>query len=144
MTTAPILSGQDINLAAFATRTLLEEVLREADISFEGWVALRRLAAERDTTKRDDFAAMIAALPGVPLPPVADLIEELSGKGLVRVESDDITVTTTGRARFEQVTEGGNRIAAELYAPFADDELETTRRVLHAVTDRATAMHSSA
>jgi hypothetical protein len=140
--TTPILTGQDINLAAFAARSLLSDVLRDAGVSFEGWVALRRLAAEDRPTTRDAFTAMIAALPGVPLPPTEALLAELASLGLVVLDGDNIVVTPAGRARFEQVQDGGNRIAAELYGDFPPADLETTRRVLNAVTARATAMRT--
>jgi DNA-binding MarR family transcriptional regulator len=142
MTTAPTLTGQDINLAAFAARALLDDVLHNAGITFEGWVALRRLASEDGATTRGAFAAAIAALPGVPLPPVDVLLGELETLGLVHVDGDDVDVTAAGRARFEQVQEGGNRIAAELYGDLPAADLETTRRVLHEVTARATVMRS--
>jgi DNA-binding MarR family transcriptional regulator len=70
------------------------------------------------------------------------LLGELETLGLVHVDGDDVDVTAAGRARFEQVQEGGNRIAAELYGDLPAADLETTRRVLHEVTARATVMRS--
>ena len=50
-TTSPVrapLSGQDINLAASATRQLLIAMLRPLDIAFEQWTVINQVGSGRD------------------------------------------------------------------------------------------------
>lgn len=143
MTTAPPLTGQDINVAASATRALFNIQLDRAGIAFEEWVALRALAAPgpaQRATVRGRLAELLSVAPAT----VERLFDGLAARGLVREDGSGdaptVDLTPEGRTVFEQVNNGGLAVAAELYGDMDADDLATTKRVLADVTERAKAM----
>ena len=89
MSATPILSGEDINVAASATRGVLAGFLHEAGISFETWVVLRNVAAADEPTSRDELARRLAALPGF------EVVETPSAERLL----DDVVIGTGAAER---------------------------------------------
>ena len=141
-TQPPILTGQHIGQAHYATRALLEASLAKSGIPFAGWLMASFIATagpivteaatiERitDGLKVDDGTARGA-------------LEELIGVGLVvRIpgEPPQVELTASGAAWVQELTAATSGIAARLYGDIAPDDLETTRRVLVTVTERANA-----
>ena len=140
--TARPFDGRDLNLAARATRDVLDALLAEATIDFEQWVTLRTvgLAGEIDTARlRSGIAADLRVSPQA----ADDLVSWLLGSGRAE-ERDGLTVLTPdGRARFDRLQRAIGVATADLYARIPQADLATTARVLREVTDRAAALVSS-
>jgi DNA-binding MarR family transcriptional regulator len=143
MTTAPPLTGQDINVAANATRALLDVQLDRAGLAFEQWVALRALTAP-GPAERATVRGRLAELLSIPPATVDELLDGLAARGLVRedgtVDTAAVDLTPQGRAAFDQVNDGGLATAAKLYGDMDSGDLATTKRVLADITERARAM----
>ncbi|NUR89195.1 MAG: MarR family transcriptional regulator [Nonomuraea sp.] len=132
MTDAPPLTGQDINVAAAATRSLLDLHLRRADLTFPQFVAMRRLAQGPATAA--DLADALRPIPG----PHTDVLGELQRLGLAA----GFELTPAGRTLLAGLTEATDEVARTIYGDLDPEEMETTRRVLAEVTDRARRLHA--
>lgn len=141
--TAPPFDGRDLNLAARATRDVLDALLAQAGIDFDQWVTLRTvgLAGRVDTTR---------LLPGIATdlrvsPQAADdLLSWLLGSGLAEQRDGQTVLTPAGRAHFDRLQRAIGAASADLYAGIPLDDLSTTARVLHELIDRAAARVGSA
>jgi DNA-binding MarR family transcriptional regulator len=139
----PILTGQHIGQAHYATRALLESSLAEAGLPFASWlmasfiatagpVVTEAAAIERITggLKVDDAAARTA-------------LDDLITKGYVHRATDtsepSVQLTDTGDALVRQLLAATSGIADRLYGDLSPADLETARRVLETVTARANA-----
>jgi DNA-binding MarR family transcriptional regulator len=141
-TQPPILTGQHIGQAHYATRALLETSLAKTGVPFASWlmasfiatagpVVTEAAAFERitDGLKVDDGTA-------------ADALEQLVAAGLVAHipgEPAQVELTASGAALVQELTATTSGIAVRLYGDIAPDDLETARRVLETVTRRANA-----
>lgn len=137
-TPTPILSGQEIAVAARATRAVLDAVLRDAGTTFPAWVALNVLGTNGASVPREALQRTLAE--GLPADPgsVAGLLDEVEAAGLLRGTAS-VELTPEGRARYEDLRGAIGAAAARLWAGFDPDDLATTRRVLLEVTERARA-----
>jgi DNA-binding MarR family transcriptional regulator len=136
--TAPPFDGRDLNLAARATRDVLDALLAQERIDFDQWVTLRTvgLAGEVDTARlRPGIAADLRVSPQA----ANDLLSWLQSTGLAE-QRDGLTVLTPdGRTRFDRLQRAIGAASADLYAGIPLEDLATTARVLREVTDRAAA-----
>lgn len=142
MTQATILTGQDIGMAARATRALLDMVLDEAGTTFEIWVTLNTLAQTGSPVRRDALRWDLAGRLGVDESSITPLLDQLASAGLVeasRVPGGTVDITPDGEAMYGRLRDAIARTSADLYAGLDPDDLAVTRRVLLEVTDRATA-----
>jgi DNA-binding MarR family transcriptional regulator len=140
-TTRPF-DGRDLNLAARATRDVLDALLAEAGIDFEQWVTLRTvgLAGGIDTARlRSEIAADLRISPQA----ADDLVSRLLGSGRAEERDGHTVLTPDGRARFDRLQRAMGAATADLYAGIAEADLAATARVLREVTDRAAARVSS-
>jgi DNA-binding MarR family transcriptional regulator len=136
--TARPFDGRDLNLAARATRDVLDALLAAASIDFEQWVALRTvgLAGEIDTARlRSGIAADLRVSPQA----ADDLVSWLLGSGRGEERDGQTVLTRDGRARFDRLQRAMGAATAELYAGIPQADLAATARVLREVTDRAAA-----
>src|SRR5882724_5702196 len=100
MTAPQVISGQDVNVAAAATRSVLDGLLQRAGLSFAQFVALRAQPGERDALVRN------ASGPAVGEEAVSRALDELVRDGLVRVDEAGTSWERTDRGRelFERMT----------------------------------------
>ena len=143
----PILTGQHIGQAHYATRALLETSLAKHGLAFPSWlmasfiatagpVVTEAAAIERITEglKVDDATAVSA-------------LDDLIAHGLVVRTADptpSVELTGTGDALVQQLLAATSGIAERLYGDLSPADLETARRVLETVTARANAELASA
>lgn len=136
MTEPRIFNGQDINVAAAATRGILDAVLDREDVTFHQFVALRAIAGSGTPIDRA-AAAKRAAGPAADEASVRQAIDQLETAGLVVVDEDLATPTPAGQELFERVTSIVLRSGDELFDGIARQDLEITKRVLDQITERA-------
>ena len=135
-------NGQDINMAARATRKALDVVLAEQATSFPPLALLNTLAARGGVI---DHASLIAQLArGLDVNPetVLTVLHGLETRGLVTVgvgEPTQVQLTPEGQAEHRRLSAITARLTDALYAGFDADELAVTRRVLVTLTERADA-----
>lgn len=131
--TPPPLTGQDINIAAAATRSLLDVQLERAGLTFPQYLVLRGLTAQGPASPAG-LSALLAPLPG----PRTDVVAELTAKALVRPAApDSVELTPQGEELFQRLTRATDEVAAAVYGDLDPGELEVARRVLAEVTQRA-------
>ena len=137
MTQTPPLTGQDIGEAAAAIRALLDEQLEKAGLVFEDWVVLRTLAGGRQ--EREALLRGVTQGLRTDRSAIDDALARLEEVGLVNAK-DDVGLTTAGHALCGHLQEAVGQASAQVYGGMDRDDLATTRRVLHAVRERALAM----
>jgi DNA-binding MarR family transcriptional regulator len=141
--TARPVTGQDINLAARATRKALELLLAEQGASFPPLATMNAIVARGGSVQREELVRVLASALDVEAQTVAIIVHGLQTRGLVR----DVPSTSDGTPHVELTPAGSTehqRLSAiiggltdELYRDFGPDDLATTRRVLVTLTERA-------
>jgi DNA-binding MarR family transcriptional regulator len=134
MTQAPPLTGQDIGMAANATRILLDILLDRTGTTFDEWVALRTLALEGPVIPPGVLLPDLAGKLTAGEPEVAALLEGLTAKGLIQ---DGFALTADGQVRFARLRDAVAGVTARMYSDLDAGDLAVTRRVLAQVTERA-------
>ncbi|HEV7651638.1 MAG TPA: hypothetical protein VGP26_26090 [Actinophytocola sp.] len=129
MTQPRLFNGQDINIAAAATRGVLDTLLTSAGLTFLQFVALRAMPGERAAV------AERAAGPAAPAPAVRAAIDELEAAGLAN--GDPVEPTARGRELFERITAESVRIGDRLFEGIPAADQATAKRVLDLITTRA-------
>src|SRR4051794_28366926 len=134
-TTAPPLSGLDINLAARTTRLALVADLERIDTTFEEWVTINLVGTGQAPTATALHQRLAPAL-GLDAGTIDGVLDALVGTAIVARDGDQLALTDTGRTRWHE----GQAIVAEIvdafYTGFDAEDLATTRRVLVEVTER--------
>jgi DNA-binding MarR family transcriptional regulator len=141
-TTAPVpaLSGRDINVAAFATRALLERLIAGAGLPFAHWTALNAVAiADGGAVARQALVAAQAGALQVDAAMVEQTVDDLLARGLVEDGDTGLALTPAGEATFHPVHEATQDLVADLYRDLPEDDLVVTQRTLAEVTRRANA-----
>jgi DNA-binding MarR family transcriptional regulator len=139
-TQAPILTGQHIGQAHYATRALLESSLAEHGLPFASWLGASFIATAGPVVTE---AAAIERLTGglkVDEDTARAAINDLVAAGLVVRTADDapsVELSEKGAALVQQLTAATSGIAQRLYGDLSPADLETARRVLETVTARA-------
>jgi DNA-binding MarR family transcriptional regulator len=138
MTAVPPLTGQDINLAARATRLVLIAALDTMDMTFEDWIVINLLGTgqARDVATLSERLASGLGLDGRTFD---QLLGNLVAMNVVERTDDAIALAIEGERRWRQGQAIVAELVATLYAGFSPDDLATARRVLVEVTARAQA-----
>jgi DNA-binding MarR family transcriptional regulator len=139
MTEPRNISGQDINVAAAATRAILDTLLDREGVTFAQYVALRALVGLGEPSTRAAVAQR-AAGPASPEPMIRQAVDELEAAGLVSADPADphrVVPTPTGQELFERVFTASARAGDEVFDGVAGQDLVAAKRVLDHVTRRA-------
>jgi hypothetical protein len=131
------LSGQEIALAANATRALLDSLLAETETTFHRWVILNLAGSGGGSVARDAVVARMQSALKVDVATASAAVEEVVALGLAMTEEDRLILTHDGAERYEQIQAGSAAIVERLYAGLPIEDLLTTRRILTTVTERA-------
>ncbi len=138
------LNGQDIGQASIASRAVLDRLLADVDLRFEGWVALNTLSTSIPALSGADLAERLVH--GILISPdtAERTLADLADRGLTSTDSATparprLSLTTAGGAMVAQLREGMARIAVQLYGGLPEADLVTAQRVLAVVTERAKA-----
>jgi MarR family transcriptional regulator, transcriptional regulator for hemolysin len=132
------LAGQ-INVAARATRSLLDAVLAEAGTTFSSWTVLAALSARGPAIQRD-----LAKSLNMIGPSIVERIDQLESSGLVTRSP----VPGDRRASRVDLTDEGRALIARLHSVMRSTEdaltkgldpgdVQATRRVLAQIAERA-------
>ncbi|MYW65599.1 hypothetical protein GTY65_16260 [Streptomyces sp. SID8379] len=138
----PLLNGQIIGQALYATRAVLAVRLTELGTSFEVSAVLNVLAQHGGSWGRRDIVDRLTFALKVDEAEVVPVVESVLADGLAEpVPGDTATLRLTehGRDFQARVAEVAAAIAARLYADIPEVELATAARVLTLLTDRANA-----
>lgn len=135
MTTPVALNGRDINLAAMASKSLLDRILDKAGISFLQWAALRATAVHTPASRA--AITQETAAPGINADDVLHALDEIESAGLVDRDGERWTLTAQGSELFQQISEQTARVANRLYEGIPEEDLAATKRVLDQVKQRA-------
>ncbi len=135
-TTAPPLTGQDINLAARATRQLLVADLERLDATFDQWVVINLIGTGQVSQLTALRARLVAGL-GLDDATIDDVLTSLVATDLIHRDGEALSLTATGAQRWQTGQVLVAEIVGALYGGIDPDELATTRRVLIEVTERA-------
>ena len=136
--------GRQLNVAARATRSLLDSVLAEAGTTFSSWTVLAALSA-RGPIIQKDLAKSLDMIG----PSIVERIDQLEESGLV-IRSG---VPADRRASMVSLTDDGRTLLARLDGVMRATEtaltsgldprdVETTRRVLTHVAEQARALRA--
>jgi hypothetical protein len=130
MTTTPTLNGQIIGQAERLTRAVLERLLAGAGVTFVQWVAINQTA----TAGPDGVATRLTDGLRIDHAEAQATVDGLAEAGLLAADG---SLTTAGRARYDEISAGIAGITERLYSGLPADELATAGRVLSAVIARA-------
>jgi hypothetical protein len=140
MTTAPVLTSRDVNLAAIATRALLDTLLEDAGLSFDHSILLSQVdeatAAGRDLTMDDVVRRRTIDLRR-PAEESDEVVAAAVEAGLVTVAGTVVRVTDAGRALHDGIQAQVRDIVQRVYGSLSTEELVVARRVIDTVTERA-------
>jgi hypothetical protein len=131
------LSGQEIALAANATRPLLDSLLAETATTFHQWVILNFAGSSGGIVARNAVVAWMQSALKVDVATSSAAVDEVVALGLAMTEEDQVILTPDGTERYEQIRAGSAAIVERLYAGLPIGDLLTTRRILTTVTERA-------
>jgi hypothetical protein len=137
--TGPAFSGQDIGMAAAATRALLDGLLARAGTDFPAWVALRRLAQPGPAPTVDELRRDLANLLTADATTVALVVERLAARGWTVQDGPAVTLSPDGVAFHQGLVAETARLTGELYRGIDTADLAAAKRVLGEVTQRANA-----
>jgi DNA-binding MarR family transcriptional regulator len=135
-------TGQDISMAARATRKALDVVLAEQGTSFPPLAMLNTLVSRGAVLDRDALITQLARGLDVNAETVLTVLHGLETRGLLRVSADAtprVQLTPDGQDEHRRLTAIISGLTDALYAGFDTDDLAVTRHVLVALTERADA-----
>ena len=142
--TTPPLTGQDINLAASATRRLLVANLVPLGITFEQSIVINQVGSGR-VASETALAALLRKGLQLSDAEIESLLATMADADLVgRGDGGALTLTVHGHRTFERSAAVVAGLVAELYAGFASGELARTREILAEITARAEARLAAA
>jgi MarR family transcriptional regulator for hemolysin len=143
-TQAPLVKslGYQVNVAARATRALLDSRLAEQGVTFATWVVLIALATRGDLIQRD-----LAGIVGVEGPTMARRLDQLEARGLVArnpVPGDRratrVSLTPEGQALYVRLRDAVQVAEVELVSEITPEDVAATHRVLREVIERSRAL----
>jgi DNA-binding MarR family transcriptional regulator len=132
-------SGQDINLAARASRQALDVLLAEQGTSFAPCATLNTIVALGASLDREALVRHLGAGLDVDAATVRAVLHGLQARRLVALSDEHYVLTAEGKAEHQRLSQPVAALTAELYGGLDADELAATRRVLVALTERASA-----
>ena len=134
--------GYQVNVAARATRALLDSRLAEQGVTFATWVVLIALATRGDLIQRD-----LAGIVDVEGPTMVRRLDQLEAQGLVArnpVPGDRratrVSLTPGGRALYARLRDAVRVAEVDLVSEITPEDVATTHRVLRQVIERARAL----
>ncbi|MBM0225751.1 hypothetical protein [Micromonospora sp. ATA51] len=142
MSRTPVLTGQVIGQAHYATRAVLERELATMGITFAQSVALNAVAAEGGAVERGALVQRMTGALKVDESAVGTTLAELTDAGLLRAlpaGGSGLALTDVGRARQGRIADALAGITARLYADIPAAEMEVAGRVLTLLKQRADA-----
>jgi hypothetical protein len=139
MTTTPALNGQIIGMTHYATRALLDRVLRSVEMTFEQSVVLNLAASADPPMAREQIVSRATSGLKVSDDVAIAALDGLVASGLVSV-GDEVAITDAGADRQRLIRGEIDTITARLYGDLPAEDLATAGRVLTTVTERANAM----
>ena len=142
MTPTPTFTGQDIGLAHYATRALLEASLAESGTSFVDWLVINIVATDGPAVTRDHIVARITDGLKVDASAASEALDGVLATGLVTASTDDasrVDLTPAGEDLVRRVRAAIDRITEVVYGGRPADDLATAHRVLVTVRERANA-----
>ncbi|HET6950389.1 MAG TPA: MarR family winged helix-turn-helix transcriptional regulator [Acidimicrobiales bacterium] len=123
-TTPPTpLFGQYLGAAAAASRAAIDKVLADAGTTFPHWLVLNALAIGAAGVVLDDAA-----------------VDDHLAAGLVTRTPEGLALTDAGEARYAELRAAVQGLSAQLVAGTPPEDMETVRRVLATLTERAQAL----
>jgi DNA-binding MarR family transcriptional regulator len=138
--TAGPVNGQDINVAARATRGVLDRLLADAGCDFNTWIGLLLVAQAGGRVPRAELPAILATPLSLDTDTAELAIRRMVGRGWYReADGDTIELTAEGLAFYERLRDRSTAVAGELYVGMDPTELATAKRVLTEMTQRALA-----
>jgi DNA-binding MarR family transcriptional regulator len=142
----PATIGQAVGIAEAELTKLLAGVLAETGTSRETYLAMQRLSFLGGAPALEAFILDLSDALALDQPSAAVLAGSLQTAGIIHDLERDATsgrvveLTAAGAALQDRVRRSVGRVTAELVAPFAASDIETTIRTLQAVTERARQM----
>ncbi|GAB2972781.1 hypothetical protein GCM10017788_74720 [Amycolatopsis acidiphila] len=137
MTTPRTINGRTINVAAAATRSVLETLLDKEGLDFDAWIALQYVT---EPTTREAVRGSIT-VPGAPGGPAIEAaLDRLAAAGLLRESGGQVERTAEGTELFGRITAVTAQIGDQLFDGIDPRDLAAAERVLERVTERATAV----
>lgn len=139
MTTPPVAFSQFGQTLAFAEQTLtavLREHLAERETTPETWYALRLIAARGPGLAREALTAALERSRTLSAGSVRDLLARLEADGLIRGDAT-VDLTAEGETLYRSLSEYVTGPTVQLLSQFNLKDLETTIRMLQAITERA-------
>lgn len=131
--------GRLVNVAARTMRALLDARLAEEGMSFATWVSLMMLASQGPLGQGD-----LAEHMQVEGPTLVRRLDQLEAAGLVERVADaadrrrvSVTLTPRGKTAFARVRSSVQTTEDSMLDGIDQADLETTRRVLRELTERA-------
>jgi hypothetical protein len=141
-TAAPqnLVNGQDIGVAARATRSVLDRFLATAGIDFDLWIALRVIDQAGRALPRAELVQTLVTNLGLDPATARLLIERVVALGWYAPSGADlIGLSQAGVERYASLLAGVGDITAELYGGIDVADLMAAKRVLVEVARRAAA-----
>ncbi|MEO3860450.1 MarR family winged helix-turn-helix transcriptional regulator [Acrocarpospora sp. B8E8] len=142
MSTTPILNGQVLGQAHYATRAVLERELARIRTSFQQSVALNAVANNGGVVGRDWLLDRMTSTLKIDESAALETLTELTDAGLVEVLPDEqprVHLTKAGQALQHQISDAVADITARLYADIPAENMAVAGHVLTLVTQRANA-----
>jgi DNA-binding MarR family transcriptional regulator len=139
MSTAPVLTGQNIGRAHYAVRALLERHLEPTGLDFERWVTLNSVGSNGPTTEAGLIAFVTGGLRVSDERARRRIAELLEAGLLMSAEAGVLDLSGSGRELWTRVTAEVRPITGYLFEGFSENEKATVADLLNRVTERADA-----
>lgn len=141
-TIAPPVTGQDIAMAARATRQVLDIFLAEQGTNFLPFATLNTIVAQGEVLAADGLVRRLCYALDVDSSTVHIVLNGLRTRGLIRQSAGPsgevhFELTPDGQAEHQRLNGLLAPITADLYRDFNPAELAATRHVLVTLADRA-------
>ena len=135
--TTAALNGQVIGQTQHAIQAVLDSVLVDTGTSFHQWVLIRQVALDGGSEARADLVDALTDGLKIETATAIGVLEQVVELGLADATDDTVALTAAGTERYERIAAAGAAITVRLYGDLPPEDLETTRRVLTIVRERA-------
>jgi DNA-binding MarR family transcriptional regulator len=133
---APPPFGRTLAFAERALTARLREHLAELGTTPETWYVLSLVATRGPALDRDALRRDLEGSRTLDAASTIELLERLESEGLIRGDAQ-VDLTPEGDARYRSLRASIDAATAELLGAFEPRDVETTIRILRAVTERA-------
>ena len=131
-------NGQDINLAARATRKALEALLAEQGTTFPPLAVMNVLTTRGGSLDRAALVEFVSTVLELDAMTVRLIVHGLEQRGLIAASGErGLELTSEGRHEHKRLSALAGQVTAELYRDLDPRDLAVTRRVLVTLTERA-------